>query len=179
MLRAIAALLACSIPASAQMPSYETLALSLRTVSKALAACRETYTHVDRESTEPFMKEVVGKENYEKDLTSLGHAENVTNFLIAHPDKISGKALVLILSTSDDFSVGVGSTRAAILARLLDQTTKVAVSEIGQYIPAAAALDRCQKNLFNAGDDYVDLVIKFVGAEDDALATKSKITPTH
>ena len=125
------------------------------------------------------MKQVVGKENYEKDLISLGHAEKVTNFLIGHPDKMSGRTLVLILSTSDDFSVGVGSTRAAIFARLLDPMIKVPVSEISKYVPAAAALDGCQKSLFNAGDDYVDLVIKFVGAEDDTLSDKMKNTPAR
>jgi hypothetical protein len=35
---------------------------------------------------------------------------------------------------------------------------------------AAEALNDCQKSLFNAGDDIVDLVMNYVGAEDDALA---------
>jgi hypothetical protein len=125
------------------------------------------------------MTHVVGKDNYEKDLVSLGHAEKITNFLIVHPNRTSGKALVLILSTSDDFSVGVGSTRAAILASLLDQSTKVSASQTSQYVTAATELDGCQKNLFSAGDDYVDLVMKFIGAEDDALASKSKSNPTR
>jgi hypothetical protein len=125
------------------------------------------------------MRYVVGKDNYEKDLVSLGHAEKVTNFLIAHPDKTSGKALVLILSTSDDFSVGVGSTRAAILAALIDPTKKVSAAQAVQFVSAAAELDGCQKNLFNAGDDYVDLVMKFVGAEDDALSTRPESKPTR
>jgi hypothetical protein len=131
-------------------------------MSKALAGCREVYTRVDRGTAEPLMMHVVGKDNYEKDLVSLGHAEKITNFLIAHPDKTTGKALVLILSTSDDFSVGVGSTRAAILASLLNQSTKVSASQASQDLTAATELDGCQKNLFNAGDDYVDLVMKFV-----------------
>lgn len=179
MLRTMAVLLTCSLSANAQSPSSDTLTLSLRTMSKALAGCREVYTRVDRGTTEPLMMHVVGKDNYEKDLVSLGHAEKITNFLIAHPDKTSGKALVLILSTSDDFSVGVGSTRAAILASLLDQSTKVSASQASQYKTAATELDGCQKNLFNAGDDYVDLVMKFVGAEDDALASKSQSKPTR
>jgi hypothetical protein len=148
-------------------------------MSKALAGYREVYTRVERGTTEPLMRNVVGKENYEKDLVSLGHAEKVTNFLIAHPDRTSGKALVLILSTSDDFSVGVGSTRDTILTNLLDPSTKVSASQASQYVTAATELDGCQKNLFNAGDDYVDLVMNFVGAEDDALASKSKSTPTR
>jgi hypothetical protein len=148
-------------------------------MSKALAGCREVYTRVERGTTEPLMRNVVGKENYEKDLVSLGHAEKVTNFLIAHPDRTSGKALVLILSTSDDFAVGVGSTRAAILTNLLDPSTKVSALQASQYVTAATELDGCQKNLFNAGDDYVDLVMNFVGAEDDVLSSKSKSNPTR
>jgi len=105
------------------------------------------------------------------------HAEKITNFLVAHPDKTSGKALVAILSTADDFSVGVGSTRAAILTSLIDQSTKVSPSQASQYVTAATELNGCQRNLFNAGDDYVDLVMKYVAAEDDALANKSR--PTH
>ncbi len=175
----MAVLLTCSLSANAQSPASDTLTLSLRTMSKALAGCREVYTRVDRGTTEPLMRKVVGKENYEKDLVSLGHAEKITNFLIAHPDRTSGKALVLILSTSDDFSVGVGSTRAAILGSLLDQVVKVSASQASQYVAAATELDGCQKNLFNAGDDYVDLVMKFVGAQDDALASKSKSNPTR
>ena len=179
MLRTMAVLLTCSLSAHAQFPASDTLTLSLRTMSKALAGCREVYTRVDRGTTEPLMIHVVGKDNYEKDLVSLGHAEKITNFLIAHPDKTTGKALVLILSTSDDFSVGVGYTRAAILASLLNQSTKVSASQASQDVTAATELDGCQKNLFNVGDDYVDLVMKFVGAEDDALASKSKRNPTR
>jgi hypothetical protein len=179
MLRTMAVLLMCSLSANAQFPSSDTLALSLRTMSKALAGCREVYTRVERGTTEPLMTHVVGKDNYDKDLESLGHAEKITNFLIAHPDKTSGKTLVAILSTADDFSVGVGSTRAAILTSLLDQSTKVSPSQAGQYVTAAAELNGCQRNLFNAGDDYVDLVMKYVAAEDDALASKSKSTPTR
>jgi hypothetical protein len=41
--------------------------------------------------------------------------------------------------------------------------------ELSPYASAAAALDNCQKNIFNAGDDYVGLVMNFIGAEDDAL----------
>jgi hypothetical protein len=175
----MAVLLTCSLSANAQSPASDTLTLSLRTMSKALAGCREVYTRVERETAEPLLMHVVGKENYEKDLTSLSQAEKITNFLVAHPDRTSGKALVIILSTSDDFSVGVGSTRAAILASLIDQTRKVSGSQASEYIATATQLDGCQKNLFNAGDDYVDLVMKFVGAEDDALAGKPKSRPTR
>jgi hypothetical protein len=34
---------------------------------------------------------------------------------------------------------------------------------------AAEALNDCQKSLFNAGDDFVELVMNYVGAEDEAV----------
>jgi hypothetical protein len=158
-----------SLPLAAQAPSTETLLLSLKTMNKAFAGCRETYMRPKEGSAEPLLKEVIGAENYGKDIASLDHAEKITTFLVAHPSQISGKALVLILSTSDDFSVGVGSTRASILSRFVDPSTKLSGSSAIAYASAAAALDNCQKNIFNAGDDYVGLVMNFIGAEDDAL----------
>ena len=76
--------------------------------------------------------------------------------------------LVAILSTSDDFSVGVGSRRAELLRRMVIDAG--AASKVAQMSIAAEALNDCQKSLFNAGDDIVDLVMNYVGAEDDALA---------
>jgi hypothetical protein len=35
---------------------------------------------------------------------------------------------------------------------------------------ASEALNYCQKSLFNAGDDFVALVMNYVGAEDELLA---------
>jgi hypothetical protein len=72
MLRTMAVLLTCSLSANAQSPASETLTLSLRTMSKALAGCREVYTRADRGTTEPLMRNVVGKDNYEKDLVTGG-----------------------------------------------------------------------------------------------------------
>ena len=163
------AVLVFSLPLMAQAPSTETLLLSLKTMSKAFAGCRATYTRPKERSAAPLLEEVIGIENYSKGIASLNHAERVTNFLVAHPAQISGKALVVILSTSDDFSVGVGSTRASILSRFADPAIKISGSTAMAYASAAAALDNCQKNIFNAGDDYVGLVMGFVGAEDDAL----------
>jgi hypothetical protein len=169
---ALAVLLAATLSSSAQAPSKDTIVLSLKTMNKALSGCRMTYAQRKENSTEPLLRNIIGSENYDKDLMSLGHAEKITSFLIAHPDQISGKSLVMILSTSDDFSVGVGSTRAAILTRFVDPASKVSGGEASSYAAAAASLDVCQKNIFNAGDDYVDLVFRFVGAEDDALARR-------
>ncbi len=173
---ALAVVLAATLPAFAQVPSKETLILSLKTMNKALSGCRTTYTQPTDNSTQPLLRTIIGPENYDKDLMSLGHAEKLTSFFIAHPEQITGKSLVMILSTSDDFSVGVGSTRAAILARFVDPASKVSGNEASLHAAAAAALDGCQKNIFNAGDDYVQLIFRFVGAEDDALARRRKLS---
>jgi hypothetical protein len=45
-----------------------------------------------------------------------------------------------------------------------------ASQETNQLMVAAESLNHCQKSLFNAGDDFVELVMNYVGAEDDALA---------
>jgi hypothetical protein len=108
-------LYAATLCAAAQAPSAATLDLSLKTMNRALAGCRESYTQVYPGSQEPFIKPIVGADNYDKDLKSLDHAEAFTSFMLAHPDKVSGKMLVAVLSTSDDFSVGVGSTRSEVL----------------------------------------------------------------
>jgi hypothetical protein len=31
------------------------------------------------------------------------------------------------------------------------------------------AVNSCQKSLFNAGNDYVELVLNYIGAQDNAL----------
>jgi hypothetical protein len=167
----IAAILCtASLCASAQAPSTATLSLSLKTMSKALAGCRESYTRIYPGMKEPFLKPIVGADNYNKDMLSLGHAEAFTSFLIAHPDKLSGKMLVAILSSSDDFSVGVGSTRSEVFRHMV--IGEDAASKATQMSLAAEALNDCQKSLFNAGDDFVELVMNYVGAEDDALARR-------
>ena len=82
---------------------------------QSLGGMLESYTRVYPGTKGPFLKPIVGTDNYNKDMMSLGRAEAFTSFLLAHPDKLSGKMLVAILSTSDDFSVGVGSTRSEVL----------------------------------------------------------------
>jgi hypothetical protein len=165
-----AALCATCLCASAQAPSTATLSLSLKTIGKALAGCRESYTHVYPGTKGPFLRPIVGADNYDKDLVSLGHAETFTSFVIAHPDKTSGRVLVAILSSSDDFSIGVGSTRSEVLRHIV--IDKDATSKATELTLAAEALNSCQKSLFNAGDDFVELVMNYVGAEDDALARR-------
>jgi hypothetical protein len=154
--------------ASPQAPPAATLNLSLKTMSKALAGCRESYARVYAGTIGPFLRPIVGADNFDKDMLSLGHAEAYTSFLIAHPDKVSGKMLVALLSTSDDFSIGVGSTRAEVLRHMVIDAGPG--SEVARMSIAAEALNDCQKSLFNAGDDYVELVINYVGGEDDALS---------
>ena len=116
----------------------------------------------------PFLKPIVGTDNYNRDMMSLGRAEAFTTFLLAHPDKLSAKMLVAILSTSDDFSVCVGSTRSEVLRHMvIDEDAAIKTTQMNL---AGEALNYCQKSLFNAGDDFVELVMNYVGAEDDALA---------
>jgi hypothetical protein len=74
-----------------------------------------------------MFQELLGRDDYNKDIASLGHAERFTDFLIAHPDKISGSFLVMILSTSDDFAVGLQSTQTEIL-RHNDEAKNLAAS---------------------------------------------------
>jgi hypothetical protein len=47
---------------------------------KALAGCHESYTRV---YGGPILKPIVGTDNYNKDVLSLGHAEAYISFLIA------------------------------------------------------------------------------------------------
>jgi hypothetical protein len=150
-----------------QSPSTETLHLSLKTMSKALDGCHTSYLRIYPGSSTPLLKTVLGPDDYNKDLMSMGTAERLVNALISHPDKVTGKTLVMILSTSDDFSVGVGSTRAELLRHVVLDT---ASQKTNQLLVAAESLNDCQKSLFNAGDDFVELVMNYVGAEDDALA---------
>ena len=97
---------------------------------------------------------------------SLEKAEKFSKFLIEHPDQIKGGMLVAILSTSDDFSVGVGSTRSEVLASLMRQSSKITPQMTKELITSEIKLDACQKSLFNTGDDYVELVLRYVAAED-------------
>lgn len=155
----------------AQAPEPSTLALSLRVMSKSLASCREAYTHKLTGSPEALVAEVIGKSDYDKDLRSLGSAETFVNALIADPRKISGKMLVAILSTTDDFSVGVGSTRAELLRHIvIDQSTRERQTEL---MISAENLNSCQRSLFDAGDEFVGLVLQYVGTEDEALAKRT------
>lgn len=89
--------------------------------------------------------------------------------LIARPDKVAGRFLVAILSSSDDFSIGVGSTRTEVMSQIALKSANA--NRVNELILASESLNDCQKSLFNAGDDYVGLVMDFVGAEDNALIT--------
>jgi hypothetical protein len=149
-----------------EAPSSETLVLSLKTLSKALAGCRETYTWARPRAASPLLKSIVGADGYYKTMVSLDGAEKFTKFLIEHPDQIKGGMLVIILSTSDDFSVGVGSTRTEILASLVREDSRV-TSKMAEDLSATGLnLSACQKSLFNAGDDYVGLVLQYINTED-------------
>jgi hypothetical protein len=154
-------------------PSSETLLLSLKTMSKALAGCRETYARVQPGITGPLLRVVIGTDGYDKTMVDLRRAEKFTKFLIEHPDQIKGGTLVSILSTSDDFSIAVGSTRAEIFASLVRKDGKVTSQMAQELVTTSTDLNACQKSLFNAGDDYVDLVMQYVEAED-RLVRESK-----
>ncbi len=147
-------------------PPSEALVLSLKTVNKALAGCRETYTRVQPGATSPLLKLLVGAEGYDKTMMSLDRAEKFSKFLIDHPDQIKGGMLVAILSTSDDFSVGIGSTRFEILSSLARKDSSLPPNLTAGLAVVDANLNACQKSLFNAGDDYVGLVLQFINAQD-------------
>jgi hypothetical protein len=146
-------------------PDTATLTLSLKTISKALAGCREVYTRKAVGTSKPILKLVLQPDDYDKDMKSLELAEGFTNGLLAHPDRMTGKALVAILSTMDDVSVGAGSTRFELLSAAI---TKNAPNS-SDLVLMSEVVNSCQKSLFNAGDDYVELVMNYVGAQDDAL----------
>lgn len=158
------------MPLAAQAPSTETLALSLKTISKALSGCRESYTMVQPGTSAPLVKLVIGAEPYDKDLKSLDEATKFTDFLVANPSHITGQALVGVLSTSDDLSVGVGSTQSDILRAVMREDKTLTPQMLDGLLSLTSSLSACQKSLFNAGDDYVELVMRYVGSEDEALA---------
>ena len=152
-----------------QAPASSTLVLSLKTMSKALGVCRVAYEQHQSGSNTPMVKAVIGASDYQKDMTGLGNAEKLVGIMIAHPDRITGQTLVATLSTSDDFYAGVGSTRLAILGKLI-ATKGASDPSTDELMVASTSLADCQTALFNAGDDFVGLVLDFVGAEDDAVA---------
>lgn len=152
--------------ASAQAPpSTETLVLSIRTIGKAVAVCKDAYDFTAPGSKAPIAETILRSEDYARDLKSLGFATRFTDGFSAHPESISGKGLVFLLSTADDLSVGAGSTRfealkAAILSKdAAAQRAMLALSD---------RLATCQRALFDAGDDYVSLVANYVDSEDTA-----------
>jgi hypothetical protein len=156
-------------------PDAATLNLSLKTMGKALAGCKESYLYVQNGTSVPLIKAILGEADYEKDMTSLRHAETFVNTMAAHPERVTGKSLVATLSSTDDFSVGVGSTRLAILSNLISVNRKANAPSPDELLVASQSLADCQKALFNAGDDFVDIVMNYVGAEDDVMAsTKGK-----
>lgn len=116
----------------------------------------------------PILKLVLRASDYDKELRNLDLAEGITNGLIAHPDRISGKTLVAILSTMDDVSVGAGSTRFEVLSAAI--TNNPDIPNSADLVMMSEAVNSCQKSIFNAGDDYVGLVLNYVGTQDKALA---------
>jgi hypothetical protein len=98
-------------------------------------------------------------------MKSLELAEGLTDGLVARPDRMTGKALVAILSTMDDVSVGAGSTRFELLSAVITKN----VPNSSDLVLMSEAANSCQKSLFNAGNDYVELVLNYIGAQDNAL----------
>jgi hypothetical protein len=170
MFRTLTIAIVLASTASAQAPSADALRVSLHSMSKALTGCQDTYTRTSAGDHEAILRPIIGADNYQKDIASLAHAEALVNGLLGQPKQISGKFLVAILSSSDDFSIGVGSTRTEVVRHIItEQSSPARASEL---LVAAESLNNCQKALFDAGDDYVGLVMAFVGAEDEALAVK-------
>lgn len=160
-------IMAVCLPAVAEAPSTATLVLSLKTISKALAGCRQVYETKKSNSSIPLIKAAIGSDPYDRDMQSLTAAEKLTNGLIQNPGKITGRFLVAILSTSDDLSVGIGSTRMELLRNLLKENSGISAEILQPLMSLDVSLADCQKSLFNAADDYVDLVMKYVGSEDE------------
>jgi hypothetical protein len=158
--------------AQSKAPDPATLTLSLKTLSKALAGCRTSYLRVQNGTNIPFLKTTIGATDYEKDMTSLTHAETFVNVMAAHPERVTGKSLVATLSSTDDFYAGVGSTRLAILGNLISAKKVANPPNADELIVASTLLADCQAAVFNAGDDFVDLVMNYVGAEDDIVAAR-------
>src|ERR1017187_6207701 len=137
------------VPLAAQAPSIDTLALSLKTMRKALSGCRESYTRVQPGASAPLVKLAIGADAYDKDLKSLDEAKKFSDSLVANPSRITGQALVAVLSTSDDFSVGVGSAQSDILRALIRQDKNITTEMANGLVPLSASLSDCQKSLFN------------------------------
>ncbi len=167
MTKIMALLVFAGLSAAAQTPSPDAIAVSLKTMNKTLASCKVTYTRVLPGHKDPMFQELLGKENYSKDVSSLDHALKFGEFLISNPGKISGGLLVMIMSTSDDFAVGLQSTQTEILRNVIVGGKPHASTE--SILVALDSLSDCQHRLFDAGDDYVDLVTKYIEAEDRAL----------
>jgi hypothetical protein len=179
MLKIVGLSLALCVPltaayAQSHASAPSTLTLSLKTMGKALAGCRVSYERVQTGTKIPLVKAIIGASDYEKDMTSLSHAETFVNVMAAHPERVSGKSLVAALSSTDDFYAGVGSTRLAILSSLISPKSKINAPSADELMMASTSLADCQSAAFNAGDDFVDLVMNYVGAEDDALAERAR-----
>jgi hypothetical protein len=124
-----------------------------------------------------MFQELLGPDDHNKDIFSLDHSQKFTDFLIAHPNQVSGAILVMILSSSDDFALGLQSTQTEILRHLILGGQKLP-ADTSSILLAIDSLSDCQHRLFDAGDDYVELVTKYVTAEDLALG-KTPITKPH
>ena len=175
MTKIMALLVLASMPAAAQAPSPDAMAVSLKTMNKTLASCKTSYTHILPGHTYPMFQELLGKENYSKDVLSLDHALKFSEFLISNPGKISGELLVMVMSTSDDFAVGLQSTQTEILRNIIVGDKPHESTE--SILVALDSLSDCQHRLFDAGDDYVDLVTKYIEAEDRALGKYTVSAP--
>jgi len=74
----------------------------------------------------------------------------------------------MIMSTSDDFALGLQSTQTEILRHLILGDKKLPADN-SSILLAVDSLSDCQHRLFDAGDDYVELVTKYIEAEDTAF----------
>jgi hypothetical protein len=73
-----------------------------------------------------MFQELLGADDYNKDISSLDHSQKFTDFLIAHPRQTTGAILVMILSSSDDFALGLQSTQTEILRHVILRDKKIA-----------------------------------------------------
>ncbi|HEY5177614.1 MAG TPA: hypothetical protein VII95_18830 [Terriglobales bacterium] len=147
------------------------IVISLKVMQKALANCHERYSVKRHGESEPLAKLVIGSEGYEGDLNGLEVAEKLISGMIADPSKISGRGLVAALSTSDDFARGAASTQGAILLRAITESGKPPATD--DLLIFATSLQGCSKELFDAGDEFVGVVLGYIAAEDAVVAERT------
>jgi len=162
-------------PASEKrVPTSSEITLSLKVMQKALANCRDKYSQKRLGESDPLAKLVIGSEGYANDLKTLETAQTFISAMLDDPSRISGQGLVAVLSTSDDFARGAASTQSEILLRVIAEASRPTSTD--SLLIFATSLQGCSKELFDAGDEFVGIVLSYV-SNKDALAAACSHSP--